>query len=258
MRKLGLGIALVATTGCSLFNSFLGQATSNEGTNLANRAVPVQAAPAGRGGGMSSAMMANPAFLNMYMNVIFTYAFSSGGYDVTPVAYKPGQYTRWTGKTQDGKGIELERAFLFTDAKGNQWWKVKWTDEEQKTLVLEGLLNPKENRFVRMRAKFPDEAEGKELPVDESTYYAPPQKLSKESIEGATKGVETIKVPAGSFKATHVVFGGMGGTHEWWLDKKVPGGTVRKLMKNPKGDDEQWDMQLQAYGNDARTELGSR
>ena len=46
----------------------------------------------------------NPAFLNMYMGFIFTYAFSSGGYDVAPVEYKAGQYTRWSGKGQNGKG----------------------------------------------------------------------------------------------------------------------------------------------------------
>jgi hypothetical protein len=55
-----------------------------------------------------------------------------------------------------------------------------------------------------------------------------------------------------------VVFGGIDGTHEWWLDKKVPGGTVRQLLKAPKGEKDHWEMQLAAYGSDAKSELGSK
>jgi hypothetical protein len=81
---------------------------------------PRGAQNASYGGGMSMATM-NPAFLNMYMSVIFTYAFSSGGYDVAPVPYKSGQYTRWTGKGHDSKAVRLERARLADDAQGRQW-----------------------------------------------------------------------------------------------------------------------------------------
>ena len=70
--------------------------------------------------------------------------------------------------------------------------------------------------------------------------------------------MEKVTVPAGTFNARHVVFGGMDGTHEWWLDKKVPGGTVRQLMKSPKDDNSRWDMQLAAFGSDAKSELGSK
>ena len=277
MRNLAIALLLAGSTGCSMFNSVMygaedsagrgvgnaiGNSVASNATNGASNAQPASyngggGSSSSGGAGMSSAMMANPAIMNMYMSVIFTYAFGSGGYDVAPAAYKPGEYTRWSGKSQDGKGIVLERAYLMDDGKGRQWWKVKWTDDSNKTLILEGLLDPAQKRFVRMRAKFPDDAEGKEMPVDEATYYHPPQKLSPESVEGATKGVENVSVPAGSFNAKHVVFGGMDGSHEWWLDSKVPGGTVKQLVVGGHGGN-QWQMELQAFGGDAKTELGSK
>lgn len=255
MKNVSIALLVAAVAGCSVVDSAVNGAGNRFGRNVGESMVGN--AGTGAGGSLSMGSM-NPVFLNMYMSFIFTYAFSSGGYDVAPVPYKSGQYTRWSGKGHDGKAIGIERAHLFDDAQGRQWWKVKFTDDESKTTVLEGLLDPKQQKFVRMRARFPDDKEGNELPVDEQNYYHPAQRLSKESIEGATKGIEHITVPAGSFKAKHVVFGGVGGTNEWWLDTKVPGGTVKQLYKNAKSEDQQWEMELVAFGNDAQSELGTK
>src|SRR5437016_5659515 len=178
MKTLAIGL-LAATTACSFFDSALSGAGDQAGRNIGARMVGNSGGPQGAqpasygsgasGGGMSMATM-NPAFLNMYMNVIFTYAFSSGGYDVSSVEYKAGQYTRWTGKGQNGKAIGIERAHLFDDATGRQWWKVKFTDDESRTTILEGLLDPAQKKFVRMRAKFPDDAEGQEMALTDQNY----------------------------------------------------------------------------------------
>lgn len=263
MKKLCMVLLLAGAAGCSLFNSVASGAGDQAGRNIGSSMVGSRGSSQGAvnasytGGGMSMAAM-NPAFLNLYMSVIFTYAFSSGGYDVAAVGYRAGQYTRWTGKGKEGKGIGIERAHLFDDAQGRQWWKVKFTDDENKTTILEGLLDPKQQKFVRMRAKFPDDAEGNEMPMDDSGYYHPAQKLSRDSVAGASKGVQTVTVPAGTFKAKHVVFGGAGGTNEWWLDEKIPGGTVKQAVRNPQSDDAQWEMELVAYGNNAKSELGTK
>ena len=270
MKNIAIALLCAATSACTFVSSFVSGAESAAGATLGARAAGqavgtgpsgstgAQPAVAHDGGETMPAMYANPAYLNMYMSLIFTYAFSSGGYDVSPAEYKTGEYTRWSGSGENGKKILVERAHLSDDAQGRQWWKVKWTDESQKTIVLEGLLSPTEKRFVRMRARFPEDAEGKELPVDQSTSYHAPQRLSPESIEGATKGVESVTVPAGTFKAKHVVFGGMDGTHEWWMDSKVPGGTVRQALKSPNDEKSRWNMELAAYGSDAKSELGSK
>ena len=259
MKKFCIALLLAGAAGCSMVDSVVHGASDQAGRNIGAGMVGDRGTGSGAAmtGGMSAATM-NPAFLNMYMGFIFTYAFSSGGYDVAPVEYKAGQYTRWSGKGQNGKGIGIERAHLFDDKQGRQWWKVKFTDDESKVTILEGLLDPAQKKFVRMRAQFPDDKEGNELPMDDQNYYHPAQKLSKDSVEGATKGVESITVPAGTFKAKHVVFGGAGGTNEWWLNEKVPGGTVKQLTKNPRSDEDKWEMELTAYGNDAKSELGTK
>ena len=259
MKRISFALLALASA-CSFFDSAVSGAGDQAGRNIGARMVGNTgsggATAGGAGGGGMSAATMNPAFLNIYMTTIFSYAFSAGGYDIGQDAYKPGQYTRWEGKSDSGKGIQLERAHLFDDAQGRQWWKVKWTDDG-KTTILEGLLDPKEQKFVRMRAKFPDDASGNELAVSEQNYYHPAQKLSAESVKGATKGVESISVPAGTFNARHVVFGGVDGSHEWWLDAKVPGGAVKQLVKSPKNGDARWEMDLTAYGSDAQSELGT-
>jgi hypothetical protein len=266
MRRFAIVLVLAGTGACSLFDSFVSgaatgasdQAGRNVGAAMVGSSGSAGARPASYGGGSMSMATMNPAFLNMYMGFIFTYAFSSGGYDVSQVPYKPGEYTRWSGKGHNGKAIGIERAHLFDDAQGRQWWKVKFTDDEQKTTILEGLLDPAQKKFVRMRAKFPDDKEGKEMPMDDSSYYHPPQHLTKESVEGATKGIESVSVPAGTFKARHVVFANVGGTSEWWLADKVPGGAVKQLVKGAKSEEDRWEMELQAYGSGAQSELGSK
>lgn len=258
MKNLRLVLLLAGAAGCSMFGSVVSGASDQAGRNVGASLVGSTGAGSAGGGGTLSAATMNPAFLNIYMGFIFTYAFSSGGYDVSRVEYKPGQYTRWSGKGQNGKPIGIERAHLSDDAQGRQWWKVKFTDDQSRTTILEGLLDPKGQKFVRMRARFPDDKEGNELPMDEQNYYHAAQRLSKESVEGATKGTEKVMVPAGSFTAKHVVFGGVGGTSEWWLNDKIPGGTVKQLVKNPRSDEERWEMELIAYGNDAQSELDSK
>jgi hypothetical protein len=275
MKRLSFAVLVSTLCACTFVDSALNgasdQAGRNVGSNLAGSAGSGSAQGAqpasynsggsgvggsGGGSGMSAANM-NPAFMNVYMGVIFNYAFSPGGYDVGQTTYQPGQYTRWSGKGDGGKGIQVERAHLFDDSQGRQWWKVKWIDDHGKTTILEGLLDTQTQKFVRMRARFPDDAQGSEMAVDQQSYYHPAQKLSPESVQGATRGVESVSVPAGTFSAKHVVFGGMDGSHEWWLDARVPGGSVKQLMKSPKSDSARWEMDLTAYGSDAQSELGT-
>jgi hypothetical protein len=80
-------------------------------------------------------------------------------------------------------------------------------------------------------------------------------KPTKESIEGATVGVEDVKTPAGSFKARHVRFGQGGGTIDWWLDETTVGGWVKFAAV---GDDKEakYTMELVGRGTGAKSELG--
>src|SRR3954454_10633426 len=147
MKRTSIALLALASA-CTFVDSAVSGASDQAGRNIGSRMVGSSGAGAPSGaGGMSAATM-NPAFMNLYMTTIFTYAFSAGGYDIGQDAYKAGQFTRWQGKSDNGKGIQLERAPLFDDAQGRQWWKVKWTDEEGKTTILEGLLDPQQQKFV--------------------------------------------------------------------------------------------------------------
>jgi hypothetical protein len=268
--------ALAASTaGCSVVESAIyggvnsaassagqsaGQNIGNEAGNRAGNAA-INAA-----GGPTAPVSANPnlSALNarmtmVYTQIIFSMAFNSGGYAVSGNDFKPGQFVRYSIASEDRKGSTLERAYLGDDAEGNQWWKVKMVNPEKPgdTVILEALLSPKDQKLQRLRGQFPGETEGKEMAVTEGSGYVPPTRLTKGSIEGATKGVENVTVPAGSFSCKHVVFGDIGSTHEWWLSDKVPGGTVKESTKG-NGGSQAHTLELLAFGNDAKSELGTK
>ena len=248
------------SSAASSAGSSAGQTVGNEAGNRAGNAA-VNAA-----GGPTAPVSANPnlAALNqrvsmMYTQIIFSLAFNSGGYAISSNEFKPGQFVRYTIASESNGGSTIERAYLGDDASGNQWWKVKLVNpsKDNETVILEALLSPKDQTLQRLRGQFPGETEGKEMPVTENQGYLPPTKLTKGSIEGATKGVENVTVPSGSFSCKHVVFGDIGTTHEWWLSDKVPGGTVKESTKG-NGGSHAHTLELLAFGNDAKSELGTK
>ncbi len=220
------------------------------GDQAADSVYPAGTAPGGAFG--------SPQFVAMYTSMIFNYAFSAGGFAVSDVPYKPGQYARFSLTSKDGHPGTLERAFLGDDASGNEWWQVKFSDDQNKqTTVLEALLDQKESKMLRLRAKFPDDKAGHELALTDQTYYVPPTHLSKDSIKGATQGIQTLTTPAGTFQARHVVFGSGNGTIEWWLNDSVPGGLVEEVGKNANSSANDFTIELSAYGDGVKSELGS-
>jgi hypothetical protein len=253
---------LLASTGCVQILSGLIDGAAHAAGNRVGSAI---------GDRVGEAMVRSwtPQFMTWYTSYIFALAFSAGGYSVTTVDYRPGEFTRWNLPTDDREAKEswVERAYLFDDEQGRQWWKVKFFDGASGDLVtLEGLFDMKEGRLVRLRGKFPKDQEPKEMAVDEGTYYTPPRALSKESLAGATKGPAKVQVPAGSFDTRHVLFGdGGGNSHEWWLFDGVPGGVVKHVVSSStRGEDgveldrSNYVLLLQAYGKGAASELGSK
>ncbi len=195
---------------------------------------------------------------NTYMTsqayVIFSYTFTAGGFWFEAGKYKVGEWTKFRITTEDGDKVVAEKAFLKRLDNGNEWWRVSWKSEEDEW-IYEALLNPKTGKILRMRAKDADGNVG-EIPVsDESVYYGA-QKLTKESVEGATVGTEKVKTPAGTFKAKHIVYMAMGsGKIEWWLSEKVPGGVVKYQTTDEDGK-VLWTAVIIDYGKGAKTVLG--
>lgn len=212
----------------------------------------------------------SPHFMNWYTGYLTRMAFSSQGYSVENATrgYEPGEYTEWAvvGQDDDGPTNRMRRAFLREDADGNQWWQVVYHDNAgDDTIIMESLFTPDREQLLRMRAEFPDDEGPREIPVEEQNYH-PPTRLTRESIEGATEGRESITVPAGQFQATRVRFGGAGGTSQtWWLNDSVPGGVVRYAMAAENTDEpdeaeqmptENYVLELQDHGDGASSRLG--
>jgi hypothetical protein len=190
--------------------------------------------------------------------IFFNYAFAANGMWPAEATYEEGEWVTYQFEAAgDGQaGLQtLERAFLKTTEDGNEWWRVKARQEED-TWTYEALIAPAQGEVLRLRSKDPKGNVG-EVPVTERTLYQSPQRLTKESVEGATVGKESVDTPAGTFTARKVEYaGGMGGgTVTWLLSEEVPGHVVRYRVEGNQGSAR--ISTLADYGSDASTELNS-
>lgn len=205
----------------------------------------------------------NQQWTTMYVSYLFNVAFHSGSYQVSNEPYEAGEWTEWRMiDAGEETSAVMRRAFLAETEDGNQWWQIVYENtESDEEMIVEGLFSPDRSELLRLRALLPGEEEPQELPVQEGTYgYAQPVQLTEESVEGASKGMEEVNVPAGTFTAQHIEYGAAGATMEWWLEESVPGGMV-KYTRDAAGatSDEtmpsEWAAELTAYGDDAESRL---
>ena len=208
----------------------------------------------------------------VWISQLFTIQYLSGA-AMFEKDYKPGEWTKWSIVTEDDEDQQqTEKAFLGKTAEGAEWWRFKTITtykEDDKTLadtiVLESLFKPEPGneqlqKLVRMRGKFPGQAEAQEMMVPEqwgmwNLNGSMGMKPTKESVDGATVGVETVTTPAGTFKARHVRFGQGNGSIDWWLDDTAAGGWV-KFVATDNEKKPQYTMQLIGKGVGAKSELG--
>jgi hypothetical protein len=208
----------------------------------------------------------------VWISQLFTIQYLSGA-AMFEKDYKPGEWTKWSIVTADSEDQQqTEKAFLGKTAEGAEWWRFKTITtykEDDKTLadtiVLESLFKPEPGneqmqKLVRMRGKFPGQAEAQEMMVPEqwgmwNLNGAMGMKPTKESVDGATVGVETVTTPAGTFKARHVRFGQGNGSIDWWLDDTAAGGWV-KFVATDNEKQPQYTMQMIGKGVGAKSELG--
>ncbi len=180
-------------------------------------------------------MMGGGAMLAQMAPVVFSYSLGVGGYWIWSKDFQPGEWVKFMVTGEDGSSYTLEIAFLKRTPDGKEWWRVSYipTKNPQESLTYEALFTSDLGELKRLRGRF-DNNEPQELPVTQGSYVGKPVKLTKESIEGATVGIETVRVPAGTFRARHVKYGSLSGNGsvEWWIDEGVPGGVVRYVIKD--------------------------
>ena len=208
---------------------------------------------------MGTPMMGGGMMLAQMAPVVFSYTLGVGGYWIWSKDFKPGEWVKFLVTTDNGKAYTVEIAFLKKLPDGNEWWRVSYIpkDPEEKPLIYEALFSSGMGELKRLRGKW-DDKPAQELPVTQGSYVMKPVKLTKESIEGATVGVEVVKVPAGTFRAKHVKYGSLNGkgSVEWWIDNGVPGGVVRYVIRDEDGK-VAFTADLVSFGSGATSILGS-
>jgi hypothetical protein len=151
----------------------------------------------------------------------------------------------------------VEKAFLKRTEDGNEWWRMRWSVDDEKTWIYESLIDRERGQLLRLRGQ-DQEGNVKEIPVEKGTrVYRAPREMTAESIEGATVGTTTVRTRAGSFEADEVHYGAMGaqGDVVFWLNDGIPGGVVKYQISNNQG--AQWTSTLVDYGSNATTQLES-
>lgn len=231
--------------------------------------VSLNVAQAGSGRGMRGAGVWTSDFAWMWISQLFTMQYLSGA-TMFEKDYQPGEWTKWQMSTADNEDVQVnERAFLGRQADRGEWWRMKtiMTDKgagTADTVVMEALFRPDSTNeyvqtLVRMRGKFPGNAEAQEMMVPQQwamwNMAGTMPKPTKESIDGATVGTESVTTPAGTFRAKHVRFGGGGGTLDWWLDDASVGGWV-KFTASDNEKKPMYTMELVGKGTGAKSELG--
>jgi hypothetical protein len=250
-------------SGLDLLKSKKNQLASAFGVSVA----VAQSGASGRGMRGPNVWTSDYAWL--WISQLFTVQYLSGA-TMFEKDYKPGEWTRWQVTTADNEDVQTnERAFLGRQTDRGEWWRMKtiMTDKAAgtaDTVVMEALFRPDSTNeyvqtLVRMRGKFPGNAEAQEMMVPEQwamwNMAGAMPKPTKESVDGATVGTESITTPAGTFRAKHVRFGGGGGTLDWWLDETSVGGWVKfSALDNEKKP--MYTMELVSKGTGAKSELG--
>lgn len=252
LSRLMLAASVVGSAGCAtLIDSAADAAARRTGQSIGEAAgARIGAAAVGTMPGTFS-----PEMTTQYVGHLFHLGFQSGTYTYEERAYEPGEWTRWI--IDGDSDLQMERAFLGRTPDSEEWWRVKYTDRsgDGGEIILEGLFSAGRDELIRLRALMPDDEEPQELPVQEGTHYDAPRRLTAASVEGATVGVESIRVPAGTFNARHVRYGAGAGTQEWWFTDQVPGGMIRYTIREPDGD-EGAIVELSDHGGGATSELG--
>ncbi len=252
-------------SGCSTFIDSAFDRAANVAGDRVGQQVGDTVGTAMAGYAEASLRNLSPALMQLYVSSIFSAFFYSGGYYFDQHVYEPGEWSRWKA-TGMAEGDEFEKAFLKKDDDGKEWWQIVASgvrENETEVVILEALFSAPDEagirNFLRLRSLFPGDKMPAEIPVQENTaaWYSNPTKLTQESLEAATTGIESVTTSAGTFRASHVVYRDVSGIAEWWLSDDVPGGMVKYQATNAGEEEERYTAELIASGNDAKSRLQS-
>jgi hypothetical protein len=187
-----------------------------------------------------------------------------GGYALL----KPGEYARYrvpAGVLDGSRAGVVEVANLGKGADEGTWWRVKFVEADTMAKSTVEFALSDAGELIMMRRKFPIDREvvvqkpDRNHPWLRNAKVNAPKDVSTEGVQIIDKGMEDVAVPAGTFKAKHVVYQGNSGSTDLWSADAVAGKSVR--IKNaiaPKDGRPRREVtiELEAYGTGATSETG--
>ena len=252
-RRVVLGISLltavlVVFSGCS---SMLDSVANAGGLLDKTEARMNQAVADAVGlGAMEDAMIAS---------VMYAQVFYAGGYGTGYDDFREGEGVVWKITSKDKEEtqhLQVERALLKRNDDGSLWWYLRYQPEGEDEFVAEALID-KDYNLLKFRyfdqetetirewvpeqdqeADSSDTSSDEQITEDEVGYY-------EGDFSNYITGTETVVVPAGTYKAKHVLIedsytanstaddsADYEVRYEWWIADDVPGDLVKYDWNN--------------------------
>jgi len=189
--------------------------------------------------------------VTVFVLVAATFAFAQLGKTAAPRFYsefKPavGGWSEYQMTTKGEPPSKMKIAIVGKE--GDAYWYETVMDTKAEGKMITKMLvsgNPEDQKNIkRMIVKMGNEP-AMEMPVQ----MMQPSKTQEKPGKLIDKGTETIKVPAGTFKAQRMQYQDPEGVVDTWVSKDVsPYGMVKSQSKD-------FEMVLLGYGTDAKSQI---
>ncbi len=188
--------------------------------------------------------------------LIYTQVFFAGGYAAGYGDFDEGEGVVWDITSKDDEGIEtirVERALLKRNADGSAWWLLRYSAEGEEDFLSEALMSDSYDLLV-FRYRDPEtdairewipEQDGVEDEEEEDTEDMEQVGYYDGAYGDYVVGTENVTVPAGTFRAEHIVIEDVyvpeeddvetesyEVRYEWWITGDVPGELVKYIWAN--------------------------
>ena len=226
-----------------------------------------------KGLGSLNALQSN--IMQAAFSQVFARVFSVGGIYLDYNTLEEGQGVVWNHSyTDESEGLEYttEVALLKKLDNGDSWWYIAMTDEGE-LLEYEGLLD---SQLRVKRIRYSEDGKTKEyvFPVPTSAseeggslagidayggFSTLGMTFTMEALADFAQGTETVRVPAGTWRATKSVYEYGSSdqliSYNWYYTLEVPGQLIKYDHRH--GDEMRSNGELQSVGRNYKTKFGS-
>ncbi|HUZ16957.1 MAG TPA: hypothetical protein VMV68_01130 [Spirochaetia bacterium] len=222
---LGVSVLALFLTGCSTFGTALSFAMGQNSSSSQPQPSQPQPQPSGQPAQPATSSQA----YQMNFNAFYSGFWNFGWFGYGDPNYKAGQGTVWEiSGSGSSKPVTFERALLAVNADGSQWWRLKF-DSGKDSIIYEFLVG-KDTQVQKVRFKDPESGQiGEFVPTQNGGQPSNAPAYSREQLQQAFVGKDTVKVPAGTFTADHYIYTDQQRNYKYelWTDSSVPGYMIK-------------------------------